>query len=156
MYYHGTFATQTGETVTVHILTGGTRTQATEINTPGSDILFTTDPVQIESSVNDTFDHLLRGSASIRLLTRNFISDFFCTSCMDAVVNIFRDGKCVFAGFIEPQAYSQPYNETYDELELSCIDILSALQYSKYRNIGGPGVIYESVKMPKTAVSLTS
>lgn len=146
MYYHGSFATQTGETVTVHILTEGSRTRQTEINTPGGDILFTTDPVHIESSVNDTFDHLLRGSASIRLLTRNFVSDFFCTSCMDAVVNIFRDGKCVFAGFIEPQAYSQPYNETYDELELSCIDILSALQYSKYRNAGGPGVIYKSIK----------
>lgn len=146
MYYHGSFATQTGETVTVHILTGGTKTQETEINNPGSDILFTTDPVHIESSVNDTFDHLLRSSASIRLLTKNFVSDFFCTSCMDAVVNIYRDGKCVFAGFIEPQAYSQPYNETYDELELSCIDILSALQYSNYRNAGGPGVIYDSIK----------
>ncbi len=146
MYYHGSFATQTGEAVTVHIVTNNSRITEKEINKRGGDILFTTDPVNIETSVNDTFDHLLRSSASIRLLTRNFVSDFFCTSCMDAVVNIYRDGKCVFAGFIEPQAYSQPYNETYDELELSCIDMLSALQYSNYKNVGGLGVIYDSVK----------
>lgn len=146
MYYHGSFATQTGEAVTVHIVTGGNRAREVEINAPGGNILFTTDPVEIRSSVNDTFDHLLRSSASIRLLTKNFVGDFFSTTCMDAVVNIFRDGKCVFAGFIEPQVYSQEYNEVYDELELSCVDMLSALQYSNYRNIGGLGVIYESVK----------
>ena len=65
---------------------------------------------------------------------------------MDAVVNIYKDNKCVFAGFVEPQAYSQGYNAVYDELEISCVDVLSALQYSRYRNIGFAGVGYDSVK----------
>jgi len=130
----------------VHIVTGGSRAQQVEIGAAGGDVHFTTNPVEITSCVNDTFDHLLRSQATIRLLTRNFIPELFCTSCMDAVVNIFKGDKCVFAGFIEPQAYSQAYNEAYDELEVSCVDVLSALQYSKYRNISTPGVLYGAVK----------
>lgn len=146
MYFYGSFLTQLGETVTVHIVTENSRAKQVEIGDDKSGIFFTTNPVEIESSVNDTFDHLLRSQATIRLLTRDFIPDFFCTSCMDAVVNIFKGDKCIFAGFIEPQTYSQGYNEVYDELEISCIDVLSALQYSKYRDVGGLGVLYEVVK----------
>ncbi len=146
MYFYGSFLTQAGETVTVHIVTGNSRTQQVEIGAEGGNIFFSTNPVEISSSVNDTFDHLLRSEATIRLLTRDFIKEFFCASCRDAVVNIFRGDRCVFAGFIEPQVYSQSYNEVYDELEISCIDVLSSLQYSKYRNIGGPGVLYAEVK----------
>ncbi len=146
MYFHGSFLTQLGETVTVHIVTDNSRAQQIEIGAEQSGVFFTTDPIQIESSVNDTFDHLLRAQATIKLLTRDFIKELFCTSCMDAVVNIFKGDKCIFAGFVEPQTYSQGYNEVYDELEISCIDILSALQYSKYRNVGGLGVIYDVVK----------
>lgn len=146
MYFYGSFLTQLGETVTVHIVTENSRAQQVEIGDEKSGVFFTTNPVEIESSVNDTFDHLLRSQATIRLLTRDFIPDFFCTSCMDAVVNIFKGDKCIFAGFIEPQAYSQSYNEVYDELEISCIDVLSALQYSSYRNVGSFGVSHEAVK----------
>ena len=146
MYLHGSFVAQSGETVTVHIVTENSRAVQVEIGDESSGVFFTTNPVEIRSSVNDTFDHLLRSQATIRLLTRDFIKDLFCPSCMDAVVNIFKGDECVFAGFIEPQAYSQGYNEVYDELEVSCIDVLSALQYSKYRNIGGQGVQYDTVK----------
>lgn len=146
MYYYGSFITRLGETVTVHIVTGNSREERIEIGDEQSGVFFTTDPVQIDSCVNDTFDHLLRSQATIRLLVRNFIPDFFCASCRDAVVNIFKGDRCIFAGFIEPQTYSQGFNEVYDELEITCIDVLSALQYSKYRNIGGQGAVYDEVK----------
>ena len=146
MYFYGSFLTQLGETVTVHIVTENSRAIQVEIGDEKGGVFFTTNPVEIENSVNDTFDHLLRSQATIRLLVRDFIPDFFCASCMDAVVNIFKGDKCIFAGFIEPQTYSQGYNEVYDELEISCIDVLSALQYSKYCNVGGLGVLYAVVK----------
>lgn len=62
------------------------------------------------------------------------------------MVNIYREGECLFAGFIEPQSYSQGYNEEFDEIELSCIDALTALQYAKYRDVGSLGVLYNVVK----------
>lgn len=146
MYITGSFVNQQGDTITVHIVTGADRSEVLEIGTEASGLYFTDDPVEVNSEVNDTFDHLLRQSATIRLLARNFIPDFFSTSCRDVVVNIYKGDVCVFAGFIEPQTYSQPYNEVYDEIELNCIDALSALQYSKYKDVGALGVLYDVVK----------
>lgn len=130
----------------MHILTGGDRIKDVTIGEEGSELSFTDDPVELTSEVNDTFDHLLCQQATVRLLARNFVPDFFCASCRDAVVNIYREGKCLFAGYIEPQSYSQGYNEEYDEIELSCIDALTALQYAKYRDVGALGVLYSVVK----------
>ena len=146
MYIHGSFLSQQGDTITVHIVTGNDRTQAIEIGTEKADVYFSEDPAEIENEVNDTFDVLLRNSAKIRLLCGNLITNLFSTSCRDAVVNIYKNDTCIFAGFIEPQILSQPYNDRWDELELNCIDALSALQYSKYKNVGALGVIYAFVK----------
>lgn len=150
MYIHGSFVNKRGDMVTVYIVTEQDRTTEVEIGSEEAGLFFTDDPCEVESEVNDTFDVLLRQSATIRLLSRNYIQDFFCASCRDAVVNIYRGETCVFAGFIEPQSFSQPFNKLYDELELNCIDALSALQYSKYRNIGAAGVLYETVKAAAT------
>ena len=146
MYIHGSFISQQSDTITVHIVTGNDRTQTIEIGTEKADVYFSEDPAEIENEVNDTFDVLLRNSAKIRLLCGNLIKDLFSTSCRDAVVNIYKNDTCIFAGFIEPQTLSQPYNDRWDELELNCIDALSALQYSKYKNVGALGVIYAFVK----------
>lgn len=146
MYLHGHFYNQREERIEVHILTGGDRTKETAIGEKNGELSFTDDPVELTSQVNDTFDHLLCQQATVRLLARNFVPDFFCASCRDAVVNIYREGKCLFAGFIEPQSYSQGYNEEFDEIELSCIDALTALQYAKYRDVGSLGVLYNVVK----------
>lgn len=146
MYLHGHFYNQKEERIEVHILTGGDRIKETFIGEKNGELSFTDDPVELTSQVNDTFDHLLCQQATVRLLARNFVPDFFCASCRDAVVNIYREGKCLFAGFIEPQSYSQGYNEEFDEIELSCIDALTALQYAKYRDVGSLGVLYNVVK----------
>jgi len=146
MYIHGSFLSQQSDTITIHIVTGNDRTQTIEIGTEKADVYFSEDPAEIENEVNDTFDVLLRNSAKIRLLCGNLITDLFSTSCRDAVVNIYKNDTCIFAGFIEPQTLSQPYNDRWDELELNCIDALSALQYSKYKNVGALGVIYAFVK----------
>lgn len=146
MYIHGSFLNKQGDEVRVYILTKQDRTTTVEIGSEDAGLFFTDDPCEIESDVNDTFDVLLRQSASIRLLARNYVSDFFCANSRDAVVNIYKGDACIFAGYIEPQSYSQSYNEVYDEIELSCIDALSALQYSKYKNVGMSGVLYDFVK----------
>ena len=146
MYLHGHFYNQNEERIEVHVLTGGDRTKEIVIGEKNGELSFTDDPVDLTSQVNDTFDHLLCQQATVRLLARNFVPDFFCASCRDAVVNIYREGECLFAGFIEPQSYSQGYNEEFDEIELSCIDALTALQYAKYRDVGSLGVLYNVVK----------
>lgn len=146
MYIHGSFINKKGQTVAVHIVTNRDRSEEMEIGTDKAGLYFTDDPVETTSEANDTFDHLLRQSATVRLLARNYVPHFFCASCRDAVVNIHRDNSCIFAGFVEPQSYSQPFNDLYDEIELNCVDALSGLQYAKYKNVGAPGVLYNVVK----------
>ena len=146
MYIHGQFYNELNDRIEVLILTHGERGEELEIGDGKSGLYFSDDPVETTSEVNDTFDHLLCQQATVRLLTRNFVQDFFCSSCKDAVVNIYREGVCLFAGYVEPQTYSQDYNEELDEIELSCIDALTALQYAKYRNVGSLGVLYNVVK----------
>ena len=146
MYLHGQFATKRGDLVTVHIVTGSDTTDEIEIGAAGSGLLFAESPVEVSSETNDTLDHLLTHSATVRLLTREYLPALHNVNCREAVVNIYRGETCIFAGYIEPQAYSQPYNEVLDELELNCVDCLSALQYSNYRNIGAQGVSYATVK----------
>ncbi len=146
MYIHGHYYNKQNEKITVHIVTKGDRTEELVIGDGMSGLYFGEDPVETESQVNDTFDVLLENQATVRLLTANYMEDFFSSTCRDAVVNIYRDETCVFAGYIEPMALSQGYNEELDELELTCIDALCALQYSKYKNVGALGVDYSEVK----------
>lgn len=146
MYIHGQFYNELNDRIEVLILTHGERGEELEIGDGKSGLYFSDDPVETTSEVNDTFDHLLCQQATVRLLTRNFVQDFFCPSCKDAVVNIYREGVCLFAGYVEPQTYSQDYNEELDEIELSCIDALTALQYAKYRDVCSLGVLYSVVK----------
>lgn len=146
MLFSGTFYNDQNDAITVVILTKGDNTKQVEIGNEKDGIFFTDDPVEITSQANDTFDHLLCYQASVRLLCKNFVPDFFCSSCRDAVVNILRNEECIFAGYIEPQAFSQGYNEDYDEVELTCIDCLSALSYSNYRNVGAAAVLYDALK----------
>ena len=142
MIAKGSFVNVNGDTIEVVILTQSDRSTVVTIGADGSGILFSDDPVEVSDESNDTFDVLLRKSCTVRLLCRNMVPEFFCTSCRDAVVNVSKNGACVFAGFIEPQTFSQPYNDIYDEVELNCVDALSALHYSKYANIGALGTSY--------------
>lgn len=146
MYIHGYYYNQHDEKVTVHILTDSDRTTELEIGSEEDGIYFGEDPVEITSQMSDTFDTLLMYQASVRLLCRNYVPQFYGSSCRHAVVNIYRGEECVFAGYIEPQAYSQPYNEALDEVELTCVDALGSLTYARYRNVGALGVSYSALR----------
>jgi len=140
--------------VKVEIVTRKDRTRAIEIGAPGSGVTFTDDPVEVRSETDGAFDHVLQSSATVRLMSRSLLSELFCPSCMDAVVNIRKNGEIVFAGYVEPQTYSQGFNEVFDEIEINCIDALSALQHMRYKGIGGAGRSYESVKAEAGNVTL--
>ena len=146
MYLHGHYYNEQNERIEVHIVTHGDKTDNQEISKDTGDIQWTDDPVEIESQVSDTFDVLLPQQATIRLQVRNFVADLFCADLRDAVVNIYHEGECLFAGFLEPQTYSQGYSEEFDEIELSCIDVLTALKSFKYGDVGSAGRLYHEVK----------
>lgn len=145
MVLYGTFVNKKGSTIGVYIYTKGDTSTEVEIGASGT-VWFSDDPVEIESQVNDTFDVLRPRQATVRLLCRDYIPDLYCSNPRDARVMIRRDDAIVFAGYIEPQAYSQDYNSLLDEVELSCIDVISTLSYRKYDNAGAKGVDFRQLR----------
>lgn len=131
MKISGQFNDINGRTVTVEITLPGNSGDRT-IGDGVSGLWFTDDPVETVCETTDPFDHVIRHSCTIRLLARDFERQLFSVSCRDAAVSVFRAGKTLFRGFIEPMNFNQDFNSPEDELELNCIDCLSALQYSPY------------------------
>lgn len=103
MYIHGGFYNEKGDHIEVHMLTHGNRSKELEIGDGKSGLWFGDDPVDMESEMSDTFDVLLCQQATVRLLTANYVEEFFCANVRDAVVNIYREGELLFAGYIEPR-----------------------------------------------------
>ena len=147
MKIHGSFINRLGDTVAVEITTRTGGAADMEIGTEEAGLWFDAEaPVAIRAEANGTDDVLLRHSCTIRLLSRSFVPSLFCASCLDAVAMVSSNGRPVFAGYIEPMAYSQPFAEALDTLEINCIDALSALQYFRYGGAGSPDVSFEALK----------
>lgn len=147
MKFEGYYYNQHQQQICVTIVTDNDTSAVTTIGEDAdSDLLFADSPVSTESQVTDTFDHLLMSHASVTLLCRNYVAEFYAKDHCSIRVRVDRDGECVFLGFVEPRVLSQDYNEEYDEVELNCIDCLSALRYSNYRNIGDGTNIYSVIK----------
>jgi len=101
-----------------------------------SGVLFGAEPVTIETDNEDTFNHIIRKSATINLITTTYKGNiFFANNARSVSVTITRNNTCIFYGFLEPNTYEQPYTKPLDEFSLNCVDALSTLQYYKYMGV---------------------
>lgn len=133
MILRGEFRDLSDELLTVLIKSGGSGT-VKEIGKDG--LYFAADPVQIEESIEDITEHVVRKSATINLVVSDYLGDvLFTGAARDIVVNIWKGSECIFAGYVEPATFSQPFNSSVDEFTLNCTDFLSTLQYTSYKNI---------------------
>ena len=135
MKIEGSFVNKIGATVTVSIAIAGSTAGDISIE-PGSDLEFAAeDTVVIDGSINDSLDAVLQHSCTINLHALRYVPELFAKEYKDVAVTVTRDGAVVFSGWLEPRTFSQPFNERYDDLSLSCIDSLSSLQYSPFRGV---------------------
>lgn len=133
MILRGEFRDLSDELLTVLIKSGGSG-EVKEIGKDG--LYFAADPVHIEESIEDITEHVIRKSATINLVVSDYLGDLLFTgAARDIVVNIWKGSECVFAGYVEPATFSQPFNSSVDEFTLNCTDFLSTLQYTSYKNI---------------------
>ena len=133
MILRGDFRNLSDELLTVIIKSGGSGI-VKEIGKDG--LYFAADPVQIEESIEDLTEHVIRKSATINLVVSDYLGDLLFTgAARDIVVNVWKGSECVFAGYVEPATFSQPFNSSVDEFSLNCTDFLSTLQYTSYKNI---------------------
>lgn len=147
MTYTGQFINKKGHLVEITLSAHGGEGIAS-IGDEDAGLFFTADEAfTMESSQKDTMDHILAKTATVRLLSSKFRPELFARSVFDIEVETKQEGVTVFHGFLTPQTYSQQFAEEYDELELNCLDVLSALEYRNYMDVGGAsGMSYDEAK----------
>lgn len=135
MRIHGEFVNKKNRTVGVSFITSADGD--IEIGGDGSGMYFSADDtVTTESGFNDSMDVIIPHSATVKLSVESYLPTLFAKGVRDVRVEIYVDGVCVFAGFVEPNTYSQDYVNSEDDLDINCVDALSAMQYIQFRNVG--------------------
>lgn len=135
MRFIGQFRNINNELVTVQITTNNETTPVTEI-TRENGLWFSADPLQIETDIDDTFEHLIRKSCTINLITNGYVgTELFADNARSVEVEITKGNVCLFHGYLEPNTFSQPFAKPMEEFSLNCVDSLSTLQYYKYNDI---------------------
>lgn len=149
MIYNGSFLDLQGRVISVDIVSGPVTPKPTiiSIGQASSGIYFAKDnPVETTHAYNDQFDIIMRESCTIRLLASEPLTHLYSQDVLDNKVTVTRAGEVIFMGYVEPQAFSQPFNSRYDEVELSCIDLFSALQYRVWGDVSRADVDYDTAK----------
>ena len=91
------------------------------------------DAVTIDCYRDDYFTHIIKKSATIRLVTCIYLGDYlWAANQKSVIVNILRNGKCVFAGYVTPNTYTQDYVEEWTTLDVNCRDLLSTLEDTNF------------------------
>lgn len=132
MYIHGEFRDKDNNLINVKILNGD-KTEELIIGENG--LFFTDDPITIEQENDDTFSTIITKSASINLLTNNYIGgEMFADNARDVKVVIEKNNIVEFMGYVEPNSFNQPYTSPLDDFTINCSDCLATLSYYNYSN----------------------
>ena len=114
MYIHGEFKNKNDELFSVHISKGN---DSGEMVIGENGLFFSENPVTISTTCDDTFTHIIKKSCSITLLATDYLgSNLFATKEKDVLVNVYKGNECVFAGYVEPNVYTQPFADYYTEI----------------------------------------
>lgn len=98
-------------------------------------IYFSAEPITIEEDIDSTFETIIRKSCTINLLTENFLGgELYAGNSRNIRANVRKGEEIVFAGYVEPNTFSQPFVSAVDEFSINCTDALSTLQYYKYKD----------------------
>lgn len=133
MIIYGTFENIHNDTIEVEINNSTIQGEQIEIGENG--LFFSGDPIQIETNNDDTFEHIIRKSATINLVTNSYVGNlFFAEQARSVSVEIRKNNQCIFFGYIDPNTYTQPYTSPLDEFSINCIDCLSTFKYYNYKD----------------------
>lgn len=135
MKIEGSFVNNKGDIVAVVITIAGATGNDIAIEPDGVLEFAAEDTVKIDSGVNDSLDVCQQHSCTIALHAATYVSDLFTSEYKDGKVEVSVNGTCMFSGWLEPRTLTQPFNDVYDDLSLQCVDSLSAMQYSNYKNV---------------------
>lgn len=128
MRIHGHFKDIDENTIYVEIINSEYNNYDIDIDS-SANVAFSDDPIEITTNVEDSFSPIISRSATISLLTRTYLGNaLYAKNAESIIVNIYKNNKCVFAGFVTPNIYSQGYANEWEQLDINCIDYLSILE----------------------------
>lgn len=134
MYIHGDFRDVNNVLYSIHILSDNDKTKELTIGEKG--LYFSGSPISIETDIDDTFQTIIRRSATINLVTSDYIGDkLFANNSRNIKVNIYKEDLCIYAGFVEPNTFSQPFANGLEEFTINTTDALTTLQYYNYGDV---------------------
>ena len=135
MKLYGQFRNINNETVNVTIVSDGDTSTEMEI-TKENGLWFADNPVMIDTNQGELTDVFIKKNCVIRFLTTNYlISPLFANNSHSVIVNVTKGNDCIFAGYAEPNMYSQGYANPLEVIELNCTDALQTFQYINYKQI---------------------
>lgn len=129
MKIYGTFKDRNNDTVSVSIYNINKIGNDINIDVSSNNIRFSSEPVTITTSCEDTFTHIIKKSCTIELVSKMWLGDYlFAYNLTSIVVNVTRNGECLFAGYVTPCTYNQDYSDEWETIEINCVDNLSILE----------------------------
>lgn len=117
------------------VITDGDMTK--DVRTIGEEgLFFSSDALNVEANTTDTFDTIIKTSATINLISDSYVGNLlFGNNARSISVSIFKNNAPFFFGFVEPATFTQPFASVYDSFEINCVDALSTLENYKYKGI---------------------
>lgn len=132
MRIEGQFRNNNNELVTM-VITTPYGSSNLEIGSNG--LFFGDNPITINQDVDNTFEHVIRKSATINLVTHSYLGEnLFSYNARDIEIQISKGNEILFWGYVEPNTFNQPFIGL-DEFSLTAVDYLSTLQYYNYNNV---------------------
>lgn len=136
MRYEGIFKDINQQDVEVIIDIPDDDVEVVRMDEDDSRIRLMKNPVEIDSELDDLFQVIEVKSCTINLLCKDYQGQqLFGRNSRDVRVNVWRGGECLFAGYVEPQVFNQPYNKSWDQVTITAYDGLGSLQYYLYGDI---------------------
>lgn len=129
----GQFRNKSDQVITVQI---GSLSDGITINENSSIIKFGDEPVVIDYSIDESFQTIIKKTATINLVTKDYEgANLFSGNAREVPVIITdSSSNCLFSGYLTPTTYNQPYNNYWDEFTLEAIDYLGTIEYYNYNN----------------------
>lgn len=75
------------------------------------------------------------GGATVGILTESYVEDFYSGKAKGVKVKLLNENenKVEWIGYVTPTCYSQGFDNTYEELQLDCVDGIAVLKNIQYR-----------------------
>lgn len=102
-----------------------------------SELLLSDEPFTTETNSDELFSPLKLTNATCTILTNSVLTELFSKKVHDVKVTLknMSNNKIEFVGYTTANAYTQPYTNDIETLQIELIDSISSLEYINYQPV---------------------